>query len=91
MNIFVGNLSAQASERQVENLFTPFGQVSSVKIITDNFTHRSRGFAFVEMPDGASAQKAIDQLHNTSLMEQPLTVNEAKPRTSSSDRFSGRR
>jgi RNA recognition motif-containing protein len=47
MNIFVGNVSSEATEKQLENLFTPFGEIRSVKIITDNYTRRSKGFAFV--------------------------------------------
>ncbi len=83
MNIFVGNLSAQTTEKQIESLFTPFGEVKSVKIITDNYTRRSRGFAFVEMPESTHAQSAIEKLNNTNLNEQSMTVNEARPKTTS--------
>lgn len=51
MNIFVGNLSFQTSEEQLLDVFTPFGEVSSVKVIVDGYSNRSRGFAFVDMPD----------------------------------------
>ena len=83
MNIFVGNLNAQTTEKQLSDIFTPFGEIRGVKIITDNFTRRSRGFAFVEMPDDAQATTAIEKLHNTDLNEQPMTVNEARPKTTS--------
>lgn len=89
MNIFVGNLSSEATEKQLENLFTPFGEIRSVKIITDNYTHRSKGFAFVDMPEQANAEKAIQKLNNSSLHGQSITVNEARPRNNS-DSF-GRR
>jgi RNA recognition motif-containing protein len=82
MNIFVGNLSAQTTEKQLENLFTPFGAVQSVKIITDNYTGRSRGFAFVEMPERTHAETAIAKLNNSSLDTQSITVNEARPKNS---------
>ena len=83
MNIFVGNLSSQTTEKQLESLFIPFGEIRSVKIITDGYTGRSKGFAFVEMPDKDSSEKAIEKLHNTSLHGQTLTINEARPRATS--------
>jgi len=83
MNIFVGNISSDATEQQLENLFTPYGTIRSVKIITDNYTRRSKGFAFVDMPEQANAEKAISQLNHSSLLGHTLTVNEARPRTSS--------
>lgn len=89
MNIFVGNLSSQTTEKQLENLFIPFGEISSVKIISDNYTHRSKGFAFVEMPEQIDAEKAIQKLNNSSLHGQLLTVNEARPRNNG-ERFNRR-
>jgi RNA recognition motif-containing protein len=89
MNIFVGNLSSQATEKQLENLFTQFGEIKSVKIITDNYTHRSKGFAFVEMPEQLNAEKAIEKLNNSALHGQSITVNEARPRNNS-ERFGKR-
>lgn len=84
MNIFVGNLSNQTTEKQLENLFIPFGEIKSVKIITDSYTGRSKGFGFVEMPDRGHAEKAIDKLNNSSLHGQSLTINEARPRNEES-------
>lgn len=89
MNIFVGNLSGDTTEKQLENLFTPFGEIRSVKIITDNYTRRSKGFGFVEMPEQANAEKAIQELNNSPLDGQSLTINEARPRNNA-DSF-GRR
>jgi cold-inducible RNA-binding protein len=80
MNIYVGNLSRQASEQDVTKLFTEYGEVKSVKVIKDNYTGQSRGFAFVEMDD-AAAQQAIDALNDTEFMQRPLVVNEARPKT----------
>jgi len=78
MNIYVGNLSNSTTPEQLEDIFSPFGPVSSVKIIVDGFTKRPKGFAFVEMLDEASAEKAISDLQNTMLNEQVLTVNTAR-------------
>jgi len=80
MNIFVGNLNFQTTETQLQDLFAPFGEVSSVKIVTDKFSGRSRGFAFVEMPDQTQAENAINELNNYLLSSRSIVVNEAKPR-----------
>ncbi len=80
MNIYVGNLSFKASEQDVENLFTQYGEVSSARIIKDKFTNRSRGFAIVEMSDDTAANAAISALHEKEFMERALVVNEARPR-----------
>jgi RNA recognition motif-containing protein len=81
MNIYVGNLSFDAGEADVRQLFEAHGQVSSVSIIEDKFTGRPRGFAFVEMAQDAEAQAAIAALNGKDLKGRPLTVNEARPRT----------
>ena len=80
MKIYVGNLSFDASEDDVREAFEEFGNVSSVSIITDRDTGRSRGFAFVEMPDGAEAKAAIEALNLKQLHDRSITVNEARPR-----------
>lgn len=82
MNIFVGNLNFQTTEEQLQELFAPYGEVESVKIVTDKFSGRSRGFGFVEMPEQAQAEEAIKQLHDYSLNSRAIVVNEAKPRES---------
>lgn len=75
MTIFVGNISDSVTERELQDLFTPFGAINSVKIITDAFTRRSKGFGFVDMAGQDEAASAIAQLNNTQLHGQPLTVN----------------
>jgi cold-inducible RNA-binding protein len=80
MNLFVGNLSFDTSERDLQEAFEAFGQVSSAAVITDRDTGRSRGFGFVEMPSESEARAAIDGLNETDLHGRPLKVNEARPR-----------
>lgn len=87
MNIYVGNLSHQASEDDLRRAFEAFGQVESVNIIKDKFSGESRGFGFVQMPSRQEAQKAIEQMNGTDLMGRTVNVNEARPRA---ERPSGR-
>jgi RNA recognition motif-containing protein len=86
MKLFVGNLNYQTTENQLQKLFSEFGEVKAVNIITDKYTNRARGFAFVEMNDSASGQKAVDKLNNTSFDQQTIVVNEARPREENSRR-----
>lgn len=81
MNIYVGNLSYEVTESDLEETFAAFGQVETVKIIKDMATNKSKGFGFVEMPDKDSAQQAIDALNGKELKGRALKVNEARPRT----------
>jgi cold-inducible RNA-binding protein len=76
--IYVGNLTFQTTETELNDLFTPFGEVESVSIITDRDTGRSKGFGFVAMNDD-HAEKAIAQLNGTDFNGRALTVNEARP------------
>jgi RNA recognition motif-containing protein len=78
--IFVGNFSFSMTESELRSLFQPFGTVDSVTIVTDRNTGRSRGFAFVEMPDNAEAEKAIAGLNGKDAGGRTLTVNEARPK-----------
>lgn len=80
MNIYVGNLSFRASEQDVFDLFSTYGEVSSARIVKDKFNGRSRGFGFVEMSDDSAANQAIAALHEKDFMERALVVNEARPR-----------
>jgi cold-inducible RNA-binding protein len=80
MNIYVGNLSFNASENDLEDTFGEFGEVASVNIIKDRDTGRSRGFAFVEMSDSNAAQEAIEQVNLREIAGRSVTVNEARPR-----------
>jgi RNA recognition motif-containing protein len=81
MNIYVGNLSFNATEDDLKAAFGAFGTVASASIIKDKFSGESRGFGFVEMPTQAEAQAAIDGLNGQDLKGRALNVNEAKPRT----------
>lgn len=80
MNIYVGNLNFKVNENDLEKIFTEYGTVSSVKIITDKFTGRSKGFGFVTMEDEAEANKAISELNGTTLENRDIIVNVARPR-----------
>ena len=80
MNIFVGNLAFTTTEDDLAQLFEPFGTVSQARIATDRETGRSRGFGFVEMPNDAEAEAAIEELHGATIGGRQLTVNEARPR-----------
>lgn len=79
-NIYVGNLSYRATEDQLREAFGQYGQVSQVSIIIDRETGRSRGFAFVEMPNSQEAQSAIENLNQQEVAGRRVTVNEARPR-----------
>ena len=80
MNIYVGNLPFEIDDTELERTFTPFGEVSSARVIQDRFSGRSRGFGFVEMADDTQAEAAILALNGKDFSGRPLTVNEAKPR-----------
>lgn len=90
MNIFVGNLNYQTTEKQLHGLFSEFGIVKSVNIVIDKFSNRSRGFGFVEMEEHASAEKAIERLNNTTFDSMSIVVNEARPRTERREGFGDR-
>ena len=83
MNIYIGNLSYEVTEEDLKQAFEDFGQVESVKIITDKYSGQSKGFGFVEMPAKAEGQSAIDGLNGKELKGRTLNVNEARPRTES--------
>jgi RNA recognition motif-containing protein len=81
MNIFVGNLPFTTSESDLRSLFTPYGEIQSVAVITDRDTGRSRGFGFVELADDAKAREAIEELDGYRLESRNISVSEAKPRS----------
>jgi RNA recognition motif-containing protein len=83
MNIFVGNLSKEVTDDDLQTLFSEYGTVRSVKVIKDMFSGESKGFGFVEMPGQAEAQKAISELNTKDLKGKKITVNEARPRNDS--------
>ena len=80
MNIYVSNLSFNVTDEDLQDYFAEYGEVSSAKVIMDKFTGKSRGFAFVEMPDDAAAQKAIQELDGASVNGRTIGVSVAKPR-----------
>ena len=80
MNIFVGNLSKDVSDDDLQGLFSEFGQIKSVKVIRDMFSGESKGFGFVEMPGQSEAQKAMTELNTKEVKGKKLVVNEARPR-----------
>ena len=91
MNIYVGNLSFDATEADIENAFGEYGAVQTVNIIKDRDTGRSRGFGFVEMTDAQAAQQAIDGLNMKEIAGRAVTVNEARPREERRSGGGGRR
>ena len=91
MRLYVGNINFRTSEASLHQLFTNFGEVDEVAIINDRETGRSRGFAFVTMPNDDEARKAIEELNETEFEGRNLTINEAKPREPRSGGYSGGR
>jgi len=81
MNIYVGNLSYEVTEEDLQKAFEGFGQIESIKIIKDNYSGKSKGFGFVEMANNADAQSAINDLNNKELKGRILKVNAAHPPT----------
>ncbi len=80
MNIYIGNLNWSTTEDELRGLFSQYGEVSSINIVNDKFTGRSKGFGFVEMPENTGAQNAINSLNGQSFKDRNITVNEARPR-----------
>ena len=80
MNIYVGNLNYKVREDDLERVISEFGEVESVKVIKDRETGRSKGFAFVEMPDEKAAQAVIEELNGKDLDGRTLVVKEARPK-----------
>jgi RNA recognition motif-containing protein len=78
--LFVGNLTYNTTENELQEYFSQAGSVISVNIMQDRATGRSRGFAFIEMGSPAEAAKAVEMLHQKDFQGRPLTVNEARPR-----------
>ena len=92
MKLYVGNLSFDTTENDLQDLFAPFGEVREVALIQDKITNRSRGFGFVTMGNAQSAEAAIAALHEKNVAGRNLTVNEARAREDRPARsFSGPR
>jgi len=89
--LFVGNLSYQTGENDLQDYFAQAGAVTSVNLMLDKATGKSRGFAFVEFASPEEAQKAIEQFHNKDFQGRAITVNVARPREERAPRWSGGR
>ena len=89
MNIYVGNLSFNTGDAELRALFAEFGEVSSAQAVVDRETGRSRGFGFVEMPDKAEAEAAIEGLNGKDVDGRDLNVNEARPKADRGSRGGG--
>jgi|SRR3954468_17176846 RNA recognition motif-containing protein len=89
MNIFVSNLSFNVQDEDLREFFTPYGEVSSAKIINDRESGRSRGFGFVEMSDATAANKAIAELDGATVEGRTIKVMEANPRENKPARNNG--
>jgi cold-inducible RNA-binding protein len=91
LRLFVGNLSYQTMEKDLQEYFTQAGAVSGVNLMMDKFTGKSRGFAFVEFASPADAEKAVTMFHGKEFQGRPLTVNIARPREERPPRQGGYR
>lgn len=89
--LFVGNLSYQTMENDLQDYFSQAGVVTSVNLMLDKVTGKSRGFAFVEFATAEEANKAVEQFHNQEFQGRTLTVNVARPREERAPRYSGAR
>ncbi len=87
--LFVGNLSYQTAENDLEDYFSQAGAVTSVNLMLDKVTGKSRGFAFVEYATAEEANKAVEEFHNKEFQGRALTVNIAKPKEERAPRWSG--
>lgn len=90
MNIYVGNLNWNMTSEDLQELFAPYGEVASAKIVTDKFkNNRSKGFGFVEMNDDDAARAAISALNDTDVQDRKIVVNESTPRPEGERRSGG--
>jgi len=80
MKIYVGNLAYTVSDEDLKKAFEAFGKIASANVVKDQYSNRSKGFGFVEMPESGEAQAAIKGLNGKDLGGRTLNVNEAKPR-----------
>lgn len=84
MNIYCGNLPYNVVEEDLKEIFEEYGEITSVKIINDKLTGRSKGFGFVEMENDDEARKAIEELNNAELSGRNIKVNESRPKSNDS-------
>ena len=90
MNIYVGNLSWGMTEDELRSMFEQFGTVTSVKIVTDRETGRSKGFGFVEMENDSEGQAALTNLYDTEVQGRKIIINEAQPKPQNKGGFKKR-
>lgn len=83
MNIYVGNLDYKVSDNELKEIFEEYGSVDSVRIVTDKYTGKSKGFGFVTIEDHVEGNKAIKELNGSTLGDREINVNEAKPKKDS--------
>lgn len=89
MDIYVGNLSYEVTDKELNDLFSSHGTVTSARVIIDKYTGRSKGFGFVEMPEQAEAEAAVKATDGTDFMGRNVRVNESRPRPRRDDRDGG--
>src|SRR5205085_11940969 len=89
LRLFVGNLSYETMENDLQDYFSQAGVISAVNLMLDKFTGKSRGFAFIEYSSPAEANKAVEMFHNKEFQGRPLTVNIARPREERAPRPGG--
>jgi RNA recognition motif-containing protein len=89
--LFVGNLSYQTMENDLQDYFSQVGVVTAVNLMLDKVTGKSRGFAFIEFATAEEANKAVEELHNKEFQGRALTVNVARPREERAPRYGGDR
>jgi len=87
MNIYVGNLDYRVDEKELNDVFSKYGTVSSAKVIIDKINGRSKGFGFVEMENQDEANEAIQKLDGSSIENRKIMVNEAKPKKTSYENY----
>lgn len=86
MNIYIGNLHYGINEDELKTIFEEYGEVTSVKLITDKYSGRSKGFGFIEMPNDAEAKEAIENLNGTEVKGRSIKVNQARERADDSNK-----
>ncbi len=91
MNMYIGNLAFTVTEDDLKDLFTPYGEIVGVNIITDEFSRQPKGFAFIEMPNNSEADKAIKALNGSELKGKNIKVNQAEPGRKRRNKSRGRR
>ena len=83
MNIYVGNLASEVNDEDLKNLFSAYGNITSVKVIKDMYSGTSKGFGFIELASQTEGQKAINELNGKDLKGKSIVVNEARPKNDS--------